>query len=178
MGVYAGELLGLDLPQSDKRLFALVETDGCFTDGVAAATGCWWGRRTMRLMDYGKAAVTFVDTLTGRAVRISPAPASRERSASYAPDASDLWHAQLQAYQIMPAVELLDVQDVALTISLQAIISKPGRVVCTACGEDILNERYVLQDERPLCYACAHGAYYTIRCDPVPVSAPRSWLER
>ena len=41
MGIYAGELFGLDLPQTDKRLFAFVETDGCLTDGIAVATGCW-----------------------------------------------------------------------------------------------------------------------------------------
>ncbi len=173
MGVYAGELLGLRLPQSDKRLFALVETDGCLTDGIAAATGCWWGRRTMRLVDYGKAAATFADTLTGRAVRISPSLSSRERSAFYAPEATDPWHAQFHAYQVMPAGELLDVQEVALTISLKAIISKPGgRVVCGRCGEDILNERYILQDGEYLCYACAYGAYYTIQCAPAPVETP------
>lgn len=55
MGLYAAERLGLPVPQDDKRLVAFVETDGCFADGVGAATGCWLGRRTMRLLDYGKA---------------------------------------------------------------------------------------------------------------------------
>ncbi len=162
MGLYAAELLGLDLPQSDKRLFTLVETDGCLTDGIAVATGCWWGSRTMRLIDYGKTAATFVDTQNERAIRISPALAARTRSTLFASNAPDSWHAQLEAYQIMPAGELLEAHAVALTISLQAIISKPGqRVVCDLCGEDILNERYVRQDEKLLCYACAEGAYYT-----------------
>jgi hypothetical protein len=35
MGLYAGELLGLALPQSDKRLYTIVETDGCAADGIA-----------------------------------------------------------------------------------------------------------------------------------------------
>jgi formylmethanofuran dehydrogenase subunit E len=43
MGLYAAELLGLALPQSDKRLFTIVETDGCFADGVSVATGCTLG---------------------------------------------------------------------------------------------------------------------------------------
>jgi formylmethanofuran dehydrogenase subunit E len=62
MGLHAGQLLQLDLPRTDKRLFVLVETDGCLTDGVAVATGCWFGRRTLRLVDQGKVAATFVDT--------------------------------------------------------------------------------------------------------------------
>jgi formylmethanofuran dehydrogenase subunit E len=164
MGVYAGELLGLDLPQSDKRLFTLVETDGCLTDGIAVATGCWWGRRTMRLMDYGKSAATFVDTQNEKAIRIAPNLAARTNSAKYAPGAADSWQAQLEAYSVMPAEELLEVHAVVLTISLQAIISKPGqRVVCAECGEDIINERYIRQGERLLCHACAEGAYYAIK---------------
>ena len=55
MGCWAGELLDLELPQADKRLLTIVETDGCFTDGVAVATGCRVGRRTLRIEDYGKA---------------------------------------------------------------------------------------------------------------------------
>jgi formylmethanofuran dehydrogenase subunit E len=140
MGIYAGELLGLNLPQSDKRLFTFIETDGCLADGLSVATGCWFGRRTMRLVDYGKTAATFVDTQTGRAIRIAPALSSRTRCFEYAPDAQDRWHAQLEAYQVMPAEVLLDAQDVVLTISLQDIISRPGhRVVCDQCGEDIIN---------------------------------------
>ena len=56
MGLAAGQLLGLSLPQADKRLLTIVETDGCFTDGVAVAANCWVGRRTLRVLDYGKVA--------------------------------------------------------------------------------------------------------------------------
>jgi formylmethanofuran dehydrogenase subunit E len=52
----AGELLDLDLPQTDKRLFAFAESDGCGTGGVSVATGCWDDRRTLRVMDFGKLA--------------------------------------------------------------------------------------------------------------------------
>jgi formylmethanofuran dehydrogenase subunit E len=60
------------LPQNDKRLFAFVETDGCFCDGVAVASGCWVGHRTLRLMDYGKVPVTIVDTACARSAFILP----------------------------------------------------------------------------------------------------------
>jgi formylmethanofuran dehydrogenase subunit E len=161
MGMYAGELFGLDLPQTDKRLFAFVETDGCLTDGIAVATGCWLGRRTMRLVDYGKTAATFVDTQTERAIRIAPSFESRTRAAHYAPDAPDRWHAQLAAYQIMPTDELLTAREVSLTESLAAIISQHGRrVICDKCGEDVINEREVKQDNQVLCRACADKAYY------------------
>jgi formylmethanofuran dehydrogenase subunit E len=71
-------LLDLDLPQSDKRLLTIVETDGCFTSGLSVATNCWVGRRTMRVEDYGKVAATFVDTATDQAIRIAPSLTARE----------------------------------------------------------------------------------------------------
>ncbi len=161
MGWYAGELLGFDLPQANKRLFVFVETDGCLTDGIAVATGCWWGNRTMRLVDYGKSAATFVDTQTERAIRISPALESRQRAKGCALDAPDRWHAQLLGYQVMPTMELLRARPVQLTLSLKRIISRHGgRVVCENCGEDIINERQVTHGGKTLCRACALGAYY------------------
>ena len=105
MGLYAGELLGLGLPQSDKRMFTFIETDGCLVDGVAAATGCWVGNRTMRVIDYGKSAATFVDRETEYAIRITPAPTARARARDYALDAPDRWHAQLVGYQVMPTMQ-------------------------------------------------------------------------
>ena len=59
MGLLAAEVMGLDLPQTDKRLLTIIETDGCAADGISVATGCWVGRRTLRVEDYGKVAATF-----------------------------------------------------------------------------------------------------------------------
>ena len=163
MGLHAGEVLGLDLPRTDKRLFVLVETDGCLADALSVATGCWLGHRTLRLIDHGKTAATFVDTLAGRAVRIWPHPAARRRAVDFVPDAPDRWHAQRDGYRIMPVADLLRVEDVALTIDLSAIRSRNGtRVVCEACEEDVVNEREVVRGGRTLCLACAGDRYYTV----------------
>ena len=172
MGMHAANLFGLALPQNDKRLFAFVETDGCLIDGIAVASGCWVGNRTMRVMDYGKSAATFVDTQTHLALRITPTRGSRTRALAYAPDAPDRWHGQLVAYQVMPAYELLNAEEVSLSVSLSAIISQHGhRVVCERCGEDIINEREVKVDGEILCRACAMGAYYR------KTEYPGPWLD-
>jgi formylmethanofuran dehydrogenase subunit E len=156
MGILAGRLLSLELPQQNKRLYTFVETDGCFADGIGAATGCWLGRRTMRLIDHGKVAATFVDTHTRRAVRIRPHPQARTEARRYAPDAKTRWHAYLAAYQIMPDDVLLEAQWVELTLDLDQLISRPGaRTVCHRCGEEIINEREVTRDGTILCRGCA-----------------------
>jgi len=161
MGLYAAELLGLALPQSDKRLFTIVETDGCFADGVSVATGCTLGHRTLRLADYGKVAATFADTQTGQAIRIAPRSGIRQEALHYAPGARNKWQAQLEGYQRMPAAELFTVQTVVLTLSLEKLISRPGvRTACEQCGEEIINEREVIVEGRVLCQACAGQGYY------------------
>jgi formylmethanofuran dehydrogenase subunit E len=163
MGLYAGELLRLELPQRDKRLYAFVETDGCFTDGVTVATGCSVGHRTLRLIDHGKVAASFVDTKTGNAIRIWPNPQCRTRAADYAPAALNRWQAQLEAYQIMPAEELLSSCGIGLLIDLKALIARPGiRVTCDSCGEEILNQREVILDGKALCRGCTGSGY--VRC--------------
>jgi formylmethanofuran dehydrogenase subunit E len=169
MGRYAGELLGLWLPQSDKRLLTFVENDGCFVDGISTATGCQVGRRTLRVLDHGKTAATFVDTQTERAVRLWPHPMARQRALDYAPAADSRWQAQLAAYQIMPVAELLCAQPVALTVSLERLLSRHGlRVTCAVCGEEIINQREVLIDGRPICRGCAGEGY----CRPMDQASP------
>ncbi|RMG69998.1 MAG: formylmethanofuran dehydrogenase [Chloroflexi bacterium] len=162
MGMQIASLFGLTLPQTNKRLFTFVETDGCFADGVSVATGCWLGRRTMRLMDYGKTAATFVDTKTEQAIRIWANPNCRQLAADYVPKAQSRWHMMLEAYQIMPADELLCWRNVELTLSIKEIISRAGvRVNCQICGEEIINEREVHKEGLTLCRSCAGDSYYS-----------------
>lgn len=163
MGLWAGELLALELPQSHKRLLTLVETDGCFSDGVAVATNCWVGRRTMRVEDYGKVAATFVDTHSSQAWRIVPHADARTLAAAYAPEATNRWQAMLLGYQRMPTDELLVAQRVKLRTPVGEIVSRAGiRAFCDQCGEEIMNAREVHVDGATLCRACAMGGYYQL----------------
>ncbi len=161
MGLAGAAALGVDVPQRNKRLLVIVETDGCFADGVAAATGCEMGHRTLRLADYGKIAATFVDVKTGTAVRIFPRSDVRQRAREYAPEERKHYFAQLVGYQRMPEAELLEIRPVTLTTPASEIVSRAGvRVNCALCGEEIINEREIVRDGMVLCRACAGPAYY------------------
>ena len=175
MGMLAGELLGLALPQTDKRLYVVAETDGCAVDGISVATSCWVGRRTLRVEDFGKVAATFVDTQTGRAVRIAPRSGCREQARVYAPEARNKWEAQLLGYQRMPAEALLTAQAVQLKIAVARLVSRPGvKALCDVCGEEIMNEREVVREGQVLCRACAGEGYYWLTAEfPAPAWAGR-----
>jgi formylmethanofuran dehydrogenase subunit E len=142
-------------------LLTIVEADGCFCDGVSVATSCWVGRRSLRVVDYGKVAATFVDTRTGAAWRVAPHPGARASAVAYAPAARNRWEAMLLGYQQMPDVQLFVWREVALTQSLAEILSRPGcRALCERCGEEILNEREVVVSGEVLCRSCAEGGYW------------------
>lgn len=168
MGMFAGKLVGLELPQERKRLFVFMETDGCAADGVSVSTGCWIGRRTLRIVDFGKVAATFVDTHTDIAYRIHPHPQSRTRAGEFIPNSKSRWHAQREAYQHMPDEELLVAKSVEVQIDVNALIGRPGtRVNCEICGEEIINQREWIHEGTVLCRGCAGENYYEPIHSPV-----------
>lgn len=162
LGMYAAHIFPGTMPQTKKRMLAMVETDGCFADGVSVATGCSMGHRTMRLADEGKIAATFIDTRDGRATRIYALPGLRTRALANAPGAPNRWQAYLEVYQQLAAEEMFGQTEVRLNFDVAAVIGKPGtRAVCAHCGEEILNQRERLQQGQTLCRSCAGESYWT-----------------
>lgn len=161
IGLLAGRAFEMPLPQLEKRLLAIAETDGCFVDGLSAATGCYVGRRTLRIEDYGKTAVTFVDTLTEQALRVAPQAGARELAGEYAPSARNKWEAQLIGYKHIPDELLFSWQWLELNVSAKEIIGQVGkRVTCEICGEEIINQREVIHKEMILCKPCSGDSYF------------------
>jgi formylmethanofuran dehydrogenase subunit E len=165
LGVWIGlagmQALGYGAAPGHKSLLIIVESDGCFADGVSAATGCTVGHRTLRVEDYGKVAATLVDVASGSAVRVAPALDVRQRAAAWLPDEPRPYFAQMQAYQTMPDELLLTLTEVQLMAPIEQLISRPGmRVQCTVCGEEIINEREVISQGGIFCRACAGQSYY------------------
>jgi formylmethanofuran dehydrogenase subunit E len=160
MGIHAGELLGVDPRSDDRRLYVIVECDGCFADGVSVATGCWLGHRNLRLVDYGKVAITAINIVTEQAVRLRPQPLVRARAAIYAPGAPSRWHSQLIGYQRMPITELVSADSVRMLTPVAVLLGEASqRVDCSACGEEVLNLRHVVVGTQNLCRRCAGQPY-------------------
>jgi formylmethanofuran dehydrogenase subunit E len=159
--------LGFDRPKSPgKRLVVFVEIDRCATDAIQALTGVSLGKRTLKHLDYGRMAATFVDVVTGAAVRVSARDGARELAPAFALGEADPRRTQIVAYRVMPEPLLLRIDRVAI---------EPGwldrrrlRVACEACGEGVNYQREVVRCGRTLCRACAGQAYYT----PLASGAP------
>lgn len=157
--------IGIDDPKGKdrKKLYVLVEIDRCATDAVQSVTGCSMGKRSLRLVDNGVMAATFVNLETNEAARVTALEESRELSKRYLPEILDTRKRQLEAYKIMPEEELFRVQKVRVTI---AECNMPGsrsqRVRCERCGDWVQNNRQVERDGQILCRACDQGRYYEL----------------
>lgn len=145
-----------------KKLYVLVEIDRCATDAIQSVTGCSLGKRSMRWVDYGIMAATFVNLDTGKAMRIVAREESRELSKKYCPEIDNKYKQQLEAYRVMPEEELFAIEEVRVNIPQQDMPGRPlRRIQCQSCGDWVQDCRDVKQDGKLLCRGCAQGKYYS-----------------
>jgi formylmethanofuran dehydrogenase subunit E len=164
MGLAGLGALGEEAPINAKTMLIIIETGGCFADGIRVATGATVGHRTLRVEDVGKIAATFTCLKDNKSLRLAPKSDVRMRALEYAPEEKRHYFAQLKGYQIMPVQELFNIREVELVNPAQQIIShQKARAVCSECGEEIINEREVVVNGRVLCQTCAFGGYYRVR---------------
>ncbi len=164
MGLAGLAAIGLEAPMPRKAALVIIETDGCFADGIEVATGATVGHRTLRVKDFGKIAAVFANVQTGQALRLAPQLDIREGALRYAPQLKSRYYAQLKGYQFMPVAELFSFEEVLLEPPLEAIISRPGlRTKCARCGEEISNARQVFKNGVTLCKTCAGIGYYRVK---------------
>lgn len=146
-----------------KKLYVVVEIDRCATDAVQSVTGCSLGKRSLRWVDLGIMAATFVNLEDAKAVRITAREESRVLANNYFTEITNKYQRQLQAYQVMSDEELFRVQQVRMAIPE---LDLPGRslrrVACKQCGDWVQDGREVTTDTGTLCRSCHLGAYYTV----------------
>jgi len=164
MAMLGCELIGLDEPSSMpqiKKIVVYIEIDRCAADAIAYVTGAKLGRRSLKFVDNGIMAATFVNLENDKAVRIVSTEESRDLAAQYAPDIPDKRQQQLEAYKRMPDDVLFRVQKVKVDVPVHDM---PGpsrfKTRCERCGQVVRDKKEVLQGGKVLCKPCAYGAYF------------------
>lgn len=146
-----------------KKFYVLVEIDRCATDAIQSVTGCTLGKRSLKWLDYGIMAATFVNLETGKAVRITAREESRELAKKYVPEVEGKYKQQLEAYRVMPEEELFKIENVEITIPPEDMPGRPlKRVQCQGCGDWVQDCREQEKDGKILCKSCAQGRYYRV----------------
>jgi formylmethanofuran dehydrogenase subunit E len=152
MSLAAMRYLGFDPAVKNKKLMVFVEVDRCMTDAVQMVTRCTLGHRSLKFVDYGKFAASFINLESGKGVRAT-IPESFDSSGTIEEVAAKISE--------MPDAELVILEDIKIEL---APTDLPGRshkrTFCQNCGERVVDGRDVLQDGKVLCRACAGGRYY------------------
>ncbi len=164
MAMLGCRLIGLDnpsrLPQI-KQLIVYAEIDRCATDAIGYVTGARLGRRSLKFVDNGIMAATFVNLESGMAFRIVSTESSRNLASVYAPGIDDARQQQLDAYTNMPDDVLFSITPVRVDVPVHDM---PGpsrfKIRCDSCGTMVRDKKEVLVGHRVLCRPCAHGTYY------------------
>ncbi|HEY0761170.1 MAG TPA: FmdE family protein [Pyrinomonadaceae bacterium] len=164
MALLGCRLIDIDDPRgADRRkLIVWVEIDRCMTDAISAVTGVRLGKRSLKFVDYGKVAATFLNTENKRAVRIVALEAARSLADERYPEIENKRQRQFQAYSEATDDELFKTELVPVELSDFDLPGSPrSRVSCVVCGEGVNDGREIVDDNGDsLCRGCHKGTYY------------------
>ena len=167
MAMLGCSTIGINDPKGvdRKKLIVWVEIDRCMADAVSACTGTRLGKRSLKYMDYGKVAATFLNTETNDAVRIVALDNSRSLADQRYPEIEQKKERQFRAYREASDAELFQTQRVAVDYREHDLPGSPrSRVKCDRCGEGVNDHREVagMDQSETLCRSCANGGYYRV----------------
>lgn len=160
MAILGLKAIGIADPKGEDRkdLIVFVETDRCATDAILATTGCHPGKRTMKILDYGKMAATFINLKTGKAVRVNVKNKDGDRVQTREEIEQN---PHTDEYVMMPAKELFNVVEVSVSLKPEDMPGRPLHIVtCSSCGERIMDVREIFKDGNILCKPCASNTFY------------------
>lgn len=164
MALVGCRLIGVDDPRGidRKKLIIWVEIDRCMTDALSAVTGVRLGRRSLKYFDYGKVAATFLNTETGRAVRVAALDSSRALADARYASFQSKKERQMAAYREAAEAELFKIENVRVDLKEMDAPGRPRmRLTCTRCLEGVNDGREIVDDAGEVtCIPCANGAYY------------------
>lgn len=144
-------LIGIDNETDRKKIMVFVECNRCPADAIMISTGCSIGKRTYYFKDMGKAAATFLNLETGKAVRVI------RKYHRHPAEGEDL----TEFYDKLPEEGWLEAKEVTVTLGRG---DQPGPVscveVCQCCGEEVTDDRHVTVGGKILCKSCAGEGYY------------------
>ena len=152
-------LKGMELIHTSdrKEMLVFIENDRCIADAIQVVTGTRIGRRSAKLIDYGKMAATFMNLDANIAYRVNVRHVDPKIKYS---------KAELRNILHVPDNDLLAWRRVRVPLKPEELPGKPQRTVnCARCGEKVFDSKDICVDGEPLCRSCVHGAYYVVEED-------------
>lgn len=177
-GVMAGYIAVRELGVKStgmEEVIAIVETNNCFSDGVQMVTGCSFGNNALIYKDLGKTAMTLAKREDGSAIRIILDPDYENSLEKEYPEAYELWNkivvrreeAKPEEYMKMmmlfhemtlkelskPMNQMFRIKKMKINLPDYAPIF--ATVNCSICGENVMETRARIKNNKPICIECA-----------------------
>ncbi|MDR2873837.1 MAG: FmdE family protein [Methanobrevibacter sp.] len=154
MTMHALEYLGMKLNEKNKDLLVFVEIDRCMADAVQIVSGCTIGKRTLKLLDYGRFAATFYKISSGEGVRIIDNDIQNQNE-------EESKEHLINRLSNTPNEELFTVRRVKLRLKKSDFPGKDfSKIRCPICNEIVKDDKYVVRNGVGICKACAKESYY------------------
>ena len=179
--VIALKRLGIFTEGINEEIVAIVEVNNCFADGVQMITGCTLGNNALIYKDLGRNAVTLARR-NGRGVRVSVWPEYPQKMSEAVPEAKEMFDRFIlkretgtkeemqrfkEVWEILsfkqleiPNEKQFKVEEVSVTLPGQAPIFPS--VVCSQCGEAVMETRARVKDGKIFCLTCAKDDYFIL----------------
>lgn len=149
IGIRAAEYALQEFPETTAAdLVCVTETDMCGVDGIQFLTGCTFGKGNLVHRDYGKAAFSFYDRKSGKAIRLLLRPDAKNTGEGSKPDREEMQRILLEK----PLAEVFELQELSDKPPKKARILVS--LCCAACGEETMESRTRRFDGRTLCIPC------------------------
>ena len=149
IGIRAAEYALNEFKDTDKSdLLCITETDMCGVDAIQFLTGCTFGKGNLLHVDYGKAAFSFYDLNSGKAVRFLLRPEAKRDKKGDKPDREELQ----QLLMDKPLEEIFELTPVDGRAPRRARILES--ICCENCSEETMESRTRRFDGKTLCIPC------------------------
>ena len=134
------------LRAADEELVAIVENDACGVDAVQCMTGCTFGKGNLIFRDYGKHVYTLYSRKSHVGVRVS------FNSTEVPPDVRERRDQFAHWILTTSSEQMLTIDKVHISEPEPAKIRKS--IVCSFCGEEVMETRLRQLHGEPACIPC------------------------
>lgn len=152
----------------DEEIVAIVENDSCAVDAIQVMTGCTFGKGNLLFRDIGKRGYTFCDRRTGKGIRIveryAPLESPKIQELGKAVFGGTATEKQREEWQDLrqhtingilaaPESSVLSIAETKAALPPQARVF--DSLICSRCGEKVMEPRAVKTDSGVYCADCA-----------------------
>ena len=136
----------------DEELVAVVENQSCSVDAVQSLCGCTFGKGNLFFLDYGKQVFTIGSRKSGKAIRIA---LRGDLVKPTGPDGRTDREKFMKQLLTAPLDSLYRVSQPQIDFPPEAQIYPT--LVCSRCGEGVMETRTVINNGLIFCRPCSHS---------------------